>query len=474
MRLLTLFFLFSFNLHSFSQWNYGNISLAQVRSDIEFIDSNHLLIAGGQVWFSASNNSITSLAHLYDVTTKQSTILTMNTPRLEPTLVRGDSGIYVIGGISNGGDVNGNGIYIENTMEIYRDGNFTQLNMPFRTYEAQAVALNGKIIVAGGPKYWKWYANAADVMGETILWIYDEASMTWSSRPSADNRFYSSAVTDGNIAIFAGGIVMDNNLPSSILDGFNLSNAYEIYDSQSDTWTTGSLPPSAARAKISACHCNGYFVFAGGSLDDDVGSSRIDIYDGNSWTDQTMVYHGTSNSRAIEDCATAGDKILFAGGLDHDLSYFYGGSNIYDRVDVFDSQTQTFSLSYLLRPSMDFRMAGYGRRAAVSPTVGSLSNPWQWTPFNEIQVYEDDLWINSLNDNINKKISIYPNPSKEKITISIDNYQGKIFAELYDLTGKLLKSTNSSNLSILEYPKGIYLLSVSFGDSVEQVKVIKE
>jgi len=167
----------SLNIFCYSQWNNGNISLAQVRSDIEFIDSNNLLVAGGQVWFSATSNSIASLAHLYDISTKQSTILSMNTPRLEPTLVRGDSGIYIIGGISIGNDVNGNGIYIENTMEIYRDGNFTLLNMPFRTYEAQAVALNGKIIVAGGPKYWKWYANAADVMGETQLWIYDEATM---------------------------------------------------------------------------------------------------------------------------------------------------------------------------------------------------------------------------------------------------------------------------------------------------------
>ena len=153
---------------------------------------------------------------------------------------------------------------------------------------------------------------------------------------------------------------MNNNMPSSILDGFSLSNAYEIYDSQNDTWTTGVLSPGAERAKISACHCNGYFVFAGGSVDNNIGSSRIDIYDGNSWTNQTMVQHGSSNSRAIEDCATAGNKILFAGGLDHNLTNFYGGTNIYDRVDIFDSQTQTFSLDFLLRPSMDFRMAGYG------------------------------------------------------------------------------------------------------------------
>ena len=102
--------------------------------------------------------------------------------------------------------------------------------------------------------------------------------MVWSSMPSTDDRFSSSAVTDGNIAIFAGGLSMAST-PSSILDGFSLSDAYEIYDSQTDSWTTGNLGPGSARAKISACHCNGYFVFAGGSLDDDVGSSRIDIYE---------------------------------------------------------------------------------------------------------------------------------------------------------------------------------------------------
>ena len=46
--------------------------------------------------------------------------------------------------------------------------------------------------------------------------------MVWSSIPSTDNRFYSSAVTDGNIAIFAGGLSMSSN-PSSILDGFSVS-----------------------------------------------------------------------------------------------------------------------------------------------------------------------------------------------------------------------------------------------------------
>ena len=238
------------NLVVYSQWNNGSIAFNQVRANIEFIDSNNLLIAGGHTWSAGGTNvNITQLAHLYEISSKQSSLLSMNTPRLEPIMVRGDSGIYIIGGVSNWADVNGNGWLVENTMEIYKNGSFTEVSIPFSTFDGHAVALNGKIIVAGGLKYWKWYQSAADVVGETDLWIYDEASMTWSSRPSTDNRFYSSAVTDGDIAIFAGGLVM-NSTPSSILDGFSLSDAYEIYDSQTDTWSTGTLPTNGARAKI--------------------------------------------------------------------------------------------------------------------------------------------------------------------------------------------------------------------------------
>ena len=70
----------------------------------------------------------------------------------------------------------------------------------------------------------------------------------------------------------------------------------------------------------------------------DVGSPRIDIYDGTTWTTQNMV----NGTRAVEACATAGDKILFAGGIQHNLTYHHGGLNITGRVDVFDSQTQLF------------------------------------------------------------------------------------------------------------------------------------
>jgi len=145
--LLLLFI--SFNIFCYSQWNNGNIAFNQIRANIEFVDSNSFLVAGGQSWSNGGTNiNIVQLAHLYNISAHQSSILAMNTPRLEPIMVRGDSGVYIIGGISNWADVNGNGWLYENTMEIYKDGNFTQVSIPFITADGHAVALNGKIIVA--------------------------------------------------------------------------------------------------------------------------------------------------------------------------------------------------------------------------------------------------------------------------------------------------------------------------------------
>ena len=277
--------------------------------------------------------------------------------------------------------------------------------------------------------------------------------MVWSSIPSTENRFYSSAVTDGNIAIFAGGLSMSSN-PSSILDGFSVSGAYEIYDSQTDTWTSGNLGPGSARAKISACYCNGYFVFVGGAVGNNIGSPRIDIFDGTTWTNQNMA----NGTRAVEACATAGNKILFAGGVQHDLTWHYGGANVTNRIDIFDSQTQTFSYDNLTRPLIDFRMAGYGRRAAASPGVSFPGG--NYTAFNDVQIYEDASWINSLIEIPQNNVLIYPNPTKDNISISIENFSGNIKSEVFDLLGNKLQTANESTISLKNYNSGIYIIKV--------------
>jgi len=75
---------------------------------------------------------------------------------------------------------------------------------------------------------------------------------------------------------------------------------------------------------------------------------------------------------------------------------------------------------------------------------------------------------------ISNKINVFPNPTKENITISINNFNGNIQTEVYDLIGNRLHTTNKTTISLRDYSKGIYILKVAYGNRVEEVKVIKE
>ena len=75
---------------------------------------------------------------------------------------------------------------------------------------------------------------------------------------------------------------------------------------------------------------------------------------------------------------------------------------------------------------------------------------------------------------IKKNLSVYPNPSSEEITISINNFNRNVQTEVYDLIGNRLQSTNEKTINLKDYSKGVYIFKVAYGDRVEKVKVIKE
>ena len=75
---------------------------------------------------------------------------------------------------------------------------------------------------------------------------------------------------------------------------------------------------------------------------------------------------------------------------------------------------------------------------------------------------------------IEKTLLIYPNPTSEDITISIENFNGNIQTEVYDIVGNRLQTNYETTISLRDYSKGIYILKVAYGDKVKEVKVIKE
>ena len=79
--------------------------------------------------------------------------------------------------------------------------------------------------------------------------------------------------------------------------------------------------------------------------------------------------------------------------------------------------------------------------------------------------------------NVNKNLinlNIYPNPTFENITVDIENFNGNIRTEVFDLVGNRLQLTSEKTISLRDYSKGIYILKIVYGDRVKEVKVIKD
>ena len=75
---------------------------------------------------------------------------------------------------------------------------------------------------------------------------------------------------------------------------------------------------------------------------------------------------------------------------------------------------------------------------------------------------------------VSNQINIFPNPTNENITISIENFNGNIQTEVYDLIGNRLQSTNETTISLQDYARGIYLLKVAYENKLQEVKVTKQ
>ena len=104
--------------------------------------------------------------------------------------------------------------------------------------------------------------------------------------------------------------------------------------------------------------------------------------------------------------------------------------------------------------------------------------------------YNDTLYLGTLHDSIIGKIpipsqillsssnysssqfdfSIYPNPTKENVSISMENDNGNFLTKVYDLIGNELQITNETTISLKDYAKGVYILKYH-GDKAEEVKV---
>ena len=86
--------------------------------------------------------------------------------------------------------------------------------------------------------------------------------------------------------------------------------------------------------------------------------------------------------------------------------------------------------------------------------------------------------IVGINETIADKIEIYPNPTKDKITLVLPNTTSTINITLIDNLGRTVYNTSSNNnrtqISLAEFAKGVYTLLIKTDKEVISKKIIKE
>ena len=209
--------------------------------------------------------------------------------------------------------------------------NWTYLDLGVRVQPA-AVSLGSCALIGGG------------MFADNTVFLFNSTSLEWSDLTLSQERHSLAATSVKQLAMFGGGIDYD---------GIS-TNLVDVLDVDSQTWSVTYL--SAKRYKLAAASARHYALFAGG--ESQTGHSDVvDIYDGNTktWSVATL-----SQARSNLVAVSVGKYILFAGGETNHVQY----SNV---VDIFDSETgewcnATLSLgrSFLAATSVGGRFAIFG------------------------------------------------------------------------------------------------------------------
>ncbi len=214
--------------------------------------------------------------------------------------------IYVIGGTVGNGFVGNNEVYdpATNTWE-------TKASMPTPRSDLSASVVNDKIYLIGGKKY----SNTNPYFTETNTnEVYDPANDSWTTKAAIPTATYGygSAIINQKIYI-AGG----SQTPISQQQSGDFVHANQVYDPQTDNWTSAAnLPSSVSYAATAATQdylAPARIYLAGGYFQNTI-TSITQIYNpsNNSWTIGTPL----SSPRADLAFAVVNDVLYAIGGFD--------------------------------------------------------------------------------------------------------------------------------------------------------------
>jgi len=83
------------------------------------------------------------------------------------------------------------------------------------------------------------------------------------------------------------------------------------------------------------------------------------------------------------------------------------------------------------------------------------------------------IGVNGIKNNDNQIVKVYPNPTSRIVNVEVENYSGTVFTKVYDLIGNLIISNDTKIIDTQYFSRGVYLLEISFGNTVREMKLIR-
>lgn len=342
-------------------------------------------------------------------------------------------------------DINGDGkLDILTTRETWN-----QVGVYLNTSDGNSVSFENKIIISNVLAYGQ--PDFADLNGDGKI---DMVTTSYDSNNNSRDVFvYLNNSTDGNIEFNLEATILSGGEPADWPTDYNWS-AYSptLVDVDGD----GRLDIIVANGNCFGCSPSGISILKNISTDSELGFeyeyNDFYYYESNTWP--TRINISDINGDGKPDILTTD----WQGGLSILINNSTDGNIVLEEQMQIDVGNYPLSVA-----TADLNMDESPEIVVANWEVEGLRIIHNFIPA-----------ILSIIENGSNRVLIYPNPTNENITISVNNFNGNIKIEVYDSIGNRLQISNENTISLRDYAKGIYLLRVTYGDRVEVVKAIKD
>jgi hypothetical protein len=295
------------------QWSTANLSTPRCKLGATTV-GQLAIFAGGCLSFR--DNTFSSQVDIYNDNNATWSTAALSVPRGLIGAVTVGNRAYFAGGAttqSPGGNASG----FSNLIDVYdaTTNGWSTMTMPHFRYDFTPLAINGKIIFMGG--------------GTPQVDIYDTTKNLWATTNlaedsnSASRGGYAAAVV-GHQAVFYGGTY-----------GAQYQDHIDIYDADTNTWTTKTLPSDIGHSGYGAAASLGQFgLFGGGAYT----SYQTNVESFDSATSTFTNVTPLSTGRLSLAAASVGNRLIFAGG-------YNGGAT--NAVDIYTATPEPSSLGPL-------------------------------------------------------------------------------------------------------------------------------